>query len=250
MDISPEDRRALIQDKYEGDATVDLSDDIKRLTLGEPLAYVIGWVPFLRLSIDLSSRPLIPRVETEYWTEKLIVHLKERFADSSFTLLDLCAGSGAIGLSVLHTFPAAHVTFSDIVPEHLEQIRQNLSLNSIDASRATLSTGDIFETLSDMRFDVIATNPPYVPSKRVLPLSVQDFEPSVALYADTDGLSVIRRILSQAKTHLSEGGELWVECDIDHASEVRRLALQSGFARSTINEDQYGRPRFVVSYCL
>jgi len=249
MDISPEDRRALIQDKYAGDATVDLSDDIKRLTLGEPLAYVIGWVPFLGLSIDLSSRPLIPRVETEYWTEKLILHLKERFGDAPFNLLDLCAGSGAIGLSILHAFPAARVTFSDIAPEHLEQIRQNLTLNSIDASRATLCAGDTFDALSDVRFDVIATNPPYVPSSRVLPSSVQDFEPSIALYADTDGLSIIRRIFSQAKTYLSVDGELWVECDIDHASDVQRLALEAGFARSTINEDQYGRPRFVVSYC-
>lgn len=249
MDISPEDRRALIQDKYDGDTTQDLSNDMQRLIAGEPLAYVIGWVPFLGLRIDLTSRPLIPRVETEYWTEKLIAHLKERFGEEPFTLLDLCSGSGAIGLAILQAFPAAQVSFSDVVKEHAVQVRHNLALNNIDPTRARIYTGDLFSSLETEHFDVIATNPPYVPSTRMLPSSVTDFEPSTALYAGADGLGIIRQILSEASAHLADGGEIWIECDMEHASAVAEISSTYGFLRTTINQDQYGRPRFVVSYC-
>ena len=93
MELSTEDYRALVRDKYDGDQHADLSADIARLAQGEPLAYVIGWQPFLGLSIDLSTRPLIPRPETEWWTELLIQELKKQFPSAPFTLLDLCSGS-------------------------------------------------------------------------------------------------------------------------------------------------------------
>jgi len=87
----------LLRDKYGGDPKADLTQDIARLDAGEPLAYVIGWIPFLGLTIRLDSHPLIPRPETEWWTEELIAHLKDLFGDTPFRLLDMCAGSGAIG---------------------------------------------------------------------------------------------------------------------------------------------------------
>ena len=72
----PNDRELLIRDKYEGDANADMNEDLARLAAGEPLAYVIGWIPFLGLRIYLDSKPLIPRPETEWWTEVLIKHLQ------------------------------------------------------------------------------------------------------------------------------------------------------------------------------
>lgn len=244
-----EEREFLIRDKYDGDSAVDLSKDLARLATGEPLAYVIGWIPFLGLHINLDSRPLIPRPETESWTEDLHTRLKEKFGDDPFTFLDLCAGSGAIGLSVLARFPAARVRFAELVSAHCDQIRKNIVENDLDASRATVHIGDLFDVFpSDQRFDVIATNPPYVPETRALDASVTDFEPKVALYAGNDGLDLIRRIATEASDRLEENGELWMECDIDNIEEAKTMLLKNGAVEATIRNDLYGRSRVCVGY--
>lgn len=245
--IDPKERELLLRDKYEGDTGADMARDLERLSEGEPLAYVIGWMPFLGLQIDLTSRPLIPRPETEWWTEQLLAHLKERFADASFTLLDLCAGSGAIGLAVLKAFPNAHVTFAELKPEHLESIGKSLIMNELDASRATLVSSDLFEQIPE-RFDVIATNPPYIPEARSLEKSVIAYEPAEALFSGTDGLSLIRRIASEAHEHLLPHGELWLEADTANIEEARTLLVSEGATAAEIRTDLYGRPRIVVGY--
>ncbi|HYE23049.1 MAG TPA: peptide chain release factor N(5)-glutamine methyltransferase [Candidatus Paceibacterota bacterium] len=248
MTVPPEDIRALVCDKYDGDSSVDTSADIARLEQGEPLAYVIGWIPFHGCRIGLSSHPLIPRAETEFWTEKLIAHLVERFGDTPFTLLDLCAGSGAIGIAVLKSLPNASVTFAELIDTHVPQIRENVHANDIDAERTRILVGDLFNAVPHERFDVIATNPPYVPSVRTLDASVIDHEPAEALFSGSDGLLHIQRILEGSAAHLLPGGELWLECDIVHAEEVRALAITNGARSAAINDDQYGRPRYLVSY--
>ena len=243
------EREFLIRDKYDGDSSVDLSKDLARLEGGEPLAYVIGWIPFLGLRVSLDSRPLIPRPETESWTEDLHARLKEKFEDRPFTFLDLCAGSGAIGLSVLAHFPAARVRFAELVSAHCDQIRRNIEENDLDASRATVHIGDLFDVFpSDQRFNIIAANPPYIPETRTLEASVTDFEPKVALYAGDDGLDLIRRIAAEASQRLEDDGELWMECDIDNIEEAKEMLLQHGAKEATIRNDVYGRPRVCVGY--
>lgn len=243
------ERDLLIRDKYDGDTSVDLTKDLARLQNGEPLAYVIGWVPFMGLHIALDSHPLIPRPETEAWTEDLIARLVERFGNDPFTLLDLCAGSGAIGLSVLARFPACRVRFGELKREHGALIRQNLERNGLDASRATVHESNLFQAFpADQRFDVIATNPPYVPDTRVLEESVTDFEPAEALYAGSDGLDLIRHIAAEAQDRLELGGELWMECDIANIEEAKMLLLAGGAQRAEIRTDPYGRPRVCVGY--
>ena len=244
------DTELLIRDKYAGDTSADLTDDLRRLVEGEPLAYVIGWVPFLGLKIYLDTHPLIPRSETEWWTEELVAHLKETYGDAPFSLLDLCAGSGAIGLVVLATFPNAHVAFGELVPEHAELIKKNLKENGLDVSRARIQTGSLFEPFADERFDVIATNPPYIPEERVLPPEVSRYEPSEALYAGSDGLSLIRQIALGAREHLKEASEIWIECDIENAEETKNLLMTHGAAAASIRKDLYGRPRLSVGYYL
>lgn len=241
------ERELLIRDKYNGDASADLSEDLARLSKGEPLAYVIGWIPFLGLRIQLDSHPLIPRPETEWWTEKLIAHLKERFGDTPFTFLDLCAGSGAIGLSVLASFPNAHVAFGELAFAHTEQIKKNISVNGLDASRAEVASSDLFASFKDTRFDVIATNPPYIPEGRVLDASVTEFEPPLALFSGEDGLTLIRRIAKEVPGHMNPEGELWMECDIENVNEAGAL-LKDKATATEIHTDLYGRPRVVVGY--
>lgn len=242
------DLSLLIRDKYDGDASNVTDEDRERLARGEPLAYVIGWIPFLGLRIGLSSKPLIPRPETEWWTEELIAHLKKRFGDEPFTLLDLCAGSGAIGLSVLQALPHAHVSFGELVPEHADEIRQTLEVNNLDAHRANIRTGDLFEPFGEATFDVIVTNPPYIPSGRTLDASVTNFEPHVALTSGIDGLELIRLIAVEAPSHLNQHGELWMEADIENINQAAELLIQAGARETIIRTDLYDRPRIVLAY--
>lgn len=245
--IDPKEEELLVRDKYGGDREAATDRDRERLSEGEPLAYVIGWIPFLDIKVDLSSRPLIPRPETEWWTEELIAHARERFGSEPFAFLDLCAGSGAIGLAVLKALPNARVTFAELKPEHLESIRKSFGMNELNASRATLVASDLFEEIPE-RFDMIATNPPYIPEGRTLEQSVAAYEPVEALFSGTDGLSLIRRIASEAHEHLLPQGELWLEADIANVEEARSLLMDGGATAAEIRTDLYGRPRIVVGY--
>lgn len=239
MEPAREDVEALIRDKYDGNRDADLSEDLARLSEGDPLAYVIGWVPFLGLRISLESHPLIPRPETEWWTEELVKHLEGR----TVRVLDLCAGSGAIGLAVLAKVPGAHVSFGELMEEHAEQIAKNLELNGLDAARADIRAGDLFEPFSGEVFDVIVSNPPYIPLGRELPESVLEYEPEEALYAGTDGLETIRRIAEEAPRYLAPCGEVWIEADVENIA-----AAQNFLPHSEIRTDPYGRPRLLVGH--
>ncbi len=251
------DLELLVRDKYEGDAAKVTEEDQTRLAAGEPLAYVIGWVPFLGMRIGLSSRPLIPRPETEWWTEQLIAHFKEKFGDAPFTLLDLCAGSGAIGLAVLKAFPQARVSFAELMPAHCAQIAENLERNGLDAARADIRTSDLFSSWpakngpqQDGCWDVIASNPPYIPESRAVSLerSVMAYEPCEALFAGEDGLALIRRIAQDTPTRLSPTGELWLEADIENIEAAQELLASAGARKTAILTDPYDRPRTIVAY--
>ncbi|MFA9263044.1 MAG: class I SAM-dependent methyltransferase [Undibacterium sp.] len=248
-EVTNEERELLIRDKYDGDRGVDLTKDLARLESGEPLAYVIGWIPFLGLSIGLSSRPLIPRPETEWWTEELIASLRNRFGANEFSFLDMCAGSGAIGLAVLNEFSAARVAFAELMPAHVVQIRKPLRANDLDESRATMYESDLFSALpEDRTYDIVATNPPYVPEGRPLEQSVTAFEPSEALYAGKDGLAFIRSICKEMPPYIEPSGEVWMECDIENIEEAKNLMLENGATEASIRTDLYGRPRILVGY--
>lgn len=247
MHIPREDIEALRREKYAGRLDANMHDDIARLMRGEPLAYVIGTQPFLGLEILLDSHPLIPRPETEWWTEELLKQLPQRYR-TTISILDMCAGSGAIGLALLKHLPQAHVTFSDIDAGHIADIQKNIVHNHLDATRAELCTGNLFENLEQKRFDIIATNPPYIPEARTLQASVTEYEPPRALYGGTDGLTYITQILEQAPQFLKKDGVLYLECDSTHSFEVLARARTHGAKEAEIRNDPYGRPRLLVAY--
>ncbi len=245
------DALALIaRDKYDGDASKITEEDKERLAIGEPLAYIIGWVPFLSLRIFLDSRPLIPRPETEWWTELLIEKIKKhRPMNERIRVLDLCAGSGAIGLSMVKHSPSTHVTLSESVPSHKKTIEKNIVENNIDPSKTSIVIGDLFSSVENQTFDLIATNPPYIPDTRLLQTEVYAYEPHEALFSGKKGLSHIERIIKDASKFLIKKGELWLECDESHADEVLTMARANG-AQAEIHNDQYGRPRLLVAQYL
>ncbi len=242
------EERWLLDEKYGGDADAEgFEADKHRLASGEPVAYVIGWQPFLGLRIHLDSRPLIPRPETEWWTEQLLTELRERRPASTDPLrfLDLCAGSGAIGCAALAKIPQTRVYFGEIDAAHEPTIQKNIELNGLDGARAEVGIGDLFEPFGTLRFDVIVANPPYIPSGRKLAVSVAQYEPGEALYAGADGLDLIRRILTELPEWLAPSGMAWIEIDSAQANAAQELASGAGL-RGEIRTDQYGVPRLLV----
>lgn len=236
------DERWLLEEKYGGKKVSGFTADKRRLAAGEPVAYVIGWQPFLGLKINLDSRPLIPRVETEWWVEQL---LEEINPSAHIKFLDLCAGSGAIGCVALARLPNAHVYFGEIDQAHRMTILKNIRENKLDESRASVYIGDLFNPLGNIRYDLIASNPPYIPIGRILPSSVLDYEPALALTAGDDGLDFIRRIANELPQRLTKIGTAWIECDSTTAEIAKELILAQNLC-AKIRADQYGNSRVIV----
>jgi len=245
--VPERDAEWLLRDKYNGIKNTQYKKDLERLACGEPLGYVIGWVPFLGLRINLASRPLIPRNETEWWVSELIQKLRIQYEDKPFSLLDIGAGSGAIGCAILAQIPNVFVSFVEINPAHSKTILGNVLGNKLDISRTNIKSGDLFTPFGNTKFDVIVSNPPYIPKDRQLPQSVTNYEPHEALYSGKDGLDIIRAIANSLATHLSKNGTAWIEIDAPHAQIAQKLFIEKNFSTKIIH-DQYGRPRVIVAY--
>lgn len=241
-----QDEQWLLKEKYKGKKTKGFFTDLKRLISGEPLAYVIGYVPFLDCQIWLDSHPLIPRPETEYWVEEAIRSIKKK--GSEVKILDLCAGSGCIGVAVAKALPKSRVAFAEIDGEHLTTIQENLAQNiSMIDNRFELIESNLFENVSG-RFDFILTNPPYIdPALDRTEDSVKNYEPHLALYGGQNGLEIIAQIIKQATHHLSSEGELWIEAEPEQMKDIVELLKSAGFHDTKVHVDQYGVDRFVVA---
>ncbi|MDO8515988.1 MAG: HemK/PrmC family methyltransferase [bacterium] len=254
--------RMIVKDKYGGIACPEALKDAARAIRGEPLDYVIGWKPFLGARIDLSLRPLIPRPETEYWTEKAIKKIsggKKRPTrqvqlivpahrkDRTLRIADVFAGSGAIGIAVLKHVRRAHVDFGDTDPRCIKQIRKNLKLDRISKKKYRVVRSNIMQGLKGP-YDLILANPPYIARdrKNKVEKGVVRYEPSVALWGGEDGLRFIRRLLGEAQTHLAPGGELWFEFDSWQKPALAKLLAQSSFKNFAFHKDQFGKWRYCI----
>lgn len=233
----------LKRDKYDGQESPEFFADIRRLEEGEPLAYVIGWIPFLDLTIDLSSGPLIPRPETEFWTKEAILELSEK---PEKRVLDIFAGSGCVGLALLSHLKDAHVTFADIEGKYLDGIVLSASRNDITPERYKTVESDLFSKIDyENSFDLIVANPPYIPEGEPLDDSVAKYEPSKALYAEDNGLFLIDAFLQEAQSYLAPGGVVYLEHGFEQQDQVVALAKKYDWPQIVGKADQYGTPRYV-----
>ena len=208
----------------------------------EPEAYRVGHVPFLGTTIYLDSHPLIPRTETEWWVEKAIGEITARDA---IRVLDLYAGSGCIGVAVLHHSPRAQVVFGEFDAHHLPTIEHNLTANGV-ASRATVVQTDVWSAISGT-FDFVLANPPYLSRARLerIEPSVLEHEPVGALFAEDDGYALIQATLDGLPTHLASGGQCWVEHEPEHEPQIIESEARLGY-RAENHKDQYGIERYSV----
>lgn len=214
---------------------------LQRRVQGEPVQYLLHSACFMGLNFYVDSRVLIPRQDTETLAEAVIVALRQR---EKPRMLDLCAGSGAIGLSVKTLVPDADVTLTDCSRDALEVVRENARRLGVDVE---IRHGDLFRAVWHQKFDLIASNPPYIPTGD-LPLLQREVqrEPQLALDGGDDGLEFYRRIAADAPEHLNPGGSIYLEVGAGQADAVRALLTERmECAETGVINDLNGIPRVV-----
>ncbi len=216
-----QEQQWLLSEKYNGIETPEFQADIERLHSGEPIAYIIGWQPFCGTKIYLDSHPLIPRPETEYWTNLAVSEIKKK---QNPHVLDLCAGSGCIGIAVLKTVPNSTVDFGEIDEQHHTTILKNIRENGIDENRIKFFNGSLFENICG-QYDAILTNPPYINPDLTYRIgeNVLEYEPSRALFGGNRGMEMISEILRQIPHFLKPEGVLYIEHEPEQAVEMQKL---------------------------
>jgi release factor glutamine methyltransferase len=219
---------------------------VVRRSRGEPLQYITGHTEFFKLDFEVTPDVLIPRPETELLVEAALDLLEGVDAP---LVCDVGTGSGCIIISLLHERYEARGAGLDISGAALEVARRNASRHGVDG-RLSLMLSDCFEALEDKhtRFDMIVSNPPYVAEDDLegLQREVRDFEPRVALTPGGDGLSIIRRLLTDAPARLQEGGHLLIEIGFDQHEAIGRLIDSQAWELLDIHPDLQGIPRTVA----
>ncbi len=214
---------------------------VKRRAAGEPTAYLTGTKEFCGRTFKTDRRALIPRPETELLVEAALAALPEEG-----TALDLCTGSGCVAITLALERARARVVALDLSPEALALARENAEALG---ARVELLQGDLYDPLPPgRRFDVIAANPPYVPSPQVPSLARElSHEPAMAIDGGEGGLAVAARLIAGAPAWLSPGGTLVVEMHESHRDLFPRLCRAAGFAEAQARLDLGGLPRYVVA---
>jgi release factor glutamine methyltransferase len=227
---------------YEADAYMStLEDRVK----GEPIQYIREYAEFYGLPFRVTPAVLIPRPETEHLVEQAI--LRMRTADRP-CILDIGTGSGCIAVALARHLTDARVTASDISAAALEVAEFNAVQNDV-ADRIRFLHGDLLAPVAGEQFDLIVSNPPYVPiaDRPTLSVEVRDHEPALALFAGPDGLDIYRRLIPAAQAALVPGGHLLLEIGYGQSAAVTALLSAAGFQSIQAHPDLQGIPRVLCA---
>ncbi len=218
---------------------------IRRRFTGEPIQYITGETEFYGLPFHVTGDVLIPRPETEHLVEKVIA-LAARF--HAPRVVDVGVGSGAIAVALADNLPQASITATDLSVPALTLAQRNSQLNGI-ANSIRFLAGDLLAPVTGEQFEIVVSNPPYVPAsdRASLAVEVREYEPSEALFAGPDGLDVYRRLIPQAFAMLVPGGFLALEIGHGQQEEIRDLLTTSGFRDIEFTPDLQGIPRVAAA---
>mgnify|MGYP000369128771 FL=1 len=220
---------------------------IERRLQGEPLAYISGSWEFYGLPMTVTPDVLIPRMDTEILVDAAIDAIKG--FGMKGRVLDLCCGSGCITCAIANELPAARVVAADISPSALEVCRKNIKDNKL-TSRIIPMNADAttWPPMSIGSFDVIVSNPPYIPSFELIELdcSVRDYEPMTALDGGEDGLDFYRAIIKYWTITMRPNGLMMFEVGEGQADEVKMMLLKAGFVSVEGRNDTLGFERVVI----
>jgi release factor glutamine methyltransferase len=227
--VFAEEEAALLADAASGAALEAL---VVRRAAGEPLEPLLGWAAFDGLRVPVDPHVFVPRRRTE-----LLAREAAALAAPEALVLDLCCGTGAVGLAVATRVPGAVVHAADVDPAAVANARRTL-----EPVGGTVWEGDLFRALPDDllgRFAVVAVNAPYVPTERIadMPREARDFEPHVALDGGGDGLDLHRRVAADVGPWLAPGGAVLIETGRTQAAWTALLLEQAGLGASVVSDD-------------
>lgn len=227
--VFAEDEARLLIDTAASAA--ELENLVHQRVGGEPLEYLLGWVEFFGLRIAIDHGVFVPRQRTVFLVREAIAQ-----ARSNAVVLDLCCGSGAIGIAIASAIEGAELYASDIDPVAVKNARANFAITG-----GRVFEGDLFDPLPDTlrgRVDVLAANVPYVPTDalELLPIEAREFEPAFTHDGGSDGLDMVRRVAAEASLWLAPGGQLLIETSeaqaADAAGVFANFDLRARIARS------------------
>lgn len=218
-------------------------DVANRYLSGEPIQYIFGHWSFRSIELKCDPRALIPRPETEYLVEIAKSHLARN--PGWHDIFEIGTGTGAIALSLAIECPGLSIFATDVSDEALCLAEENLGQTKNLISEVRLGCSNLFDSLVDEQFDLIVSNPPYVPTSSEVDPRVANYEPHIALFGGEDGFDLLRRIITQAVTRFNGRGRLLLlEIDESHPKKVRITAERAGYSECEIIQDLAGRDRF------
>ncbi len=220
---------------------------VKRRAAHEPVAYLVGYREFFSLRFEVGPGVFIPRPETETLVLESLELLKSAPGGDAPRVLDLCTGSGAVGVSIAVNSPQVRVTCVDLHEAPVAAASRNAAKQGV-AERVEVLQGDLFGPLpADAKFLVIASNPPYVTTAEIEQLAddVKRYEPHAALDGGPDGLDVLRRIVADAAGHLVPGGWILFELSPDQADAAQQVLRDAGLVEVSAVRDLSGAARVV-----
>lgn len=266
--------------------------DLEKIKDEVPLAYIIGYVDFLDCRINLDESTLIPRPETEYMVEKIILDIRNDLNElkiqskNSLThnisenpplkILDIFSGSGCMGIPLLKTFSNIEIDFADISQNCINKIKENVDINikkSKDInknlkesnkeknsnnnnnqdltqpdfqSKINYTVSDIFESekFKNKKYDYILANPPYVPVYEKVSKSIL-YEPYEAIFAQDNGLRVIKKFLNEVPKYLNSNGKIYMEFGDGQKTKIQKILKEYNYKNFTFHKDQFRKYRWV-----
>ncbi len=224
---------------------------VKRMEAGEPLAYILGEWEFYGLKLHVTPDVLIPRDDTCAVAE--IAIRQALFLDPSPRILDLCTGSGCIGLAIASRVKDAKVTLADLSREALNVARKNVTLHRMSGRVSCVQADAMAEPPAFLgQFDMIVSNPPYITTREMegLEISVRDYEPHMALWGGNDGLDFYRSIAEKYRRCLKKGGYLCFEFGEEQGDDVCSILTENGFTvRKRVKDFNNTERAVIAQYC-
>ncbi len=220
----------------------------RRLLRHEPVQYILGQADFYGLKFKVTPAVLIPRQETEELVAWIVETIKTDLNRQDLRVLDIGTGSGCIPVTLKKKLPRLEVTAIDISSEALEIAQENAELNHVQITLQQCNILDrtCWDTLGI--FDIIVSNPPYIPTRenKLMPKRVKDFEPALALFVANENPLIFYDVIADfAKLHLAAGGYLFFECNEFNANEVVNLLENKDFKNIQLQQDLSGRDRMI-----
>lgn len=233
------------EDELRDEQATDYLELIERRYLGEPIQYIAGVTEFYGLPFRVTPGVLIPRPETELLVES-VLNLAERV--QAPRIVDVGTGSGAIAIALAHQLPNADITAIDISSQAIDIARQNAGRNSV-SDRISFLKGDLLAPVAERQFDIVASNPPYVPTtdRASLAVEVREHEPALALFAGDDGFDVYRRLIPAALAALVSDGYIALEIGFGQSTQIGELLSSSGFHEVDFLRDLQNIPRVAIA---